>query len=784
MSTQLRHTWIVAPYARDRRESWNANKPDRPVYESDCHCLLRGPYTGTGNLLRQLVLDIHQRCPELVEKHIVEILSLAPESGSFLSASQQTLTSLAIPTERTRFYSRLRTLRLAHGIVDFLKGCISSGVYEHFALYFENVQAADPLDQELLAVLLRRADPTTLAITIGTTPDPLPDELQKACQTYTEQVQVKPFFNKTSSQLLEDWRIPRAWQNWLLEQEQGWLGICEPLQNLATLLAAHAPERETVAEGMHKLVERAPVEMRQQWAKTFINSDCTSDTMLESIAYEILDAEVRQNWHDERAETLEQQGQRSLRLGAIPYHREHGASPSERGAKALQEALNYCINMGYYEATIDLGYRGRAVIDWATQQQYYWTFTTKNTTSLAALERAEEAEQLYIEARALTTSFSVHMQAAYATAMLYTRHLQEEKRNHAIARGWINEAIILSALWPDPKDRAFHTVFNQNGLALIEMHQGHPEESLRLVTEGLERLEKELGSDEHMLHRSVLLYNRGQVYAGIGKLEEALTDYTAVIEQDPYYSEYYFDRGNIYRKLGRDEEALADYERAIAYSPPYPEAYYNRAGVFSVLGREDEALADYTYVLELDPVYLDALINRSSMFYERGDYAEARQDIIQGLEVSPENAQLLCTLGLIEMAEEQTDAAYQTLSTAIERDSTLVAAWTNRAILSFEREHYAEAIEDLTYALNLEENATVLFNRGIAYQAQYSWHAAIEDFSRALTLSDEDAQEILYCRGCCYLQVGENELAYHDFEAHLAYGPSPHTEELAQLQRA
>ena len=99
---------------------------------------------------------------------------------------------------------------------------------------------------------------------------------------------------------------------------------------------------------------------------------------------------MRQQWHDERAEMSEQQDQWSLHLGAIPYHRERGQDPAHAGAKALQDGLDYRINMGYYEATIDFGQRGRAVIDWEKQQAYYWTFTTKITTSLAALERAKK----------------------------------------------------------------------------------------------------------------------------------------------------------------------------------------------------------------------------------------------------------------------------------------------------------------------------------------------------------------------------------------------------------
>jgi tetratricopeptide (TPR) repeat protein len=781
MSTRASHTILLAPYQRDRQNAWEHLALPENAYMVDCHRTHRGPFTGTGSLLRQIVPVIFAQSPELVQAHSIEILSLAPELQSLISVPVETLTSLAVPAERTRFYSRYRTLRLTHGLIDLLKGYLALGAFERLSLLFDQVQAADELDQEFLRELLRRADPATIHVTIGTSTETLPELLAKALATYAQPLRVEPRERASYTSHLQASGFSPAWQDWLLTHSLGFAGEYEPLQACLDLLATSSPTGSTFAEGMHALVAQTTEEQRATWSQAFIASDCTSDALLEGIAYHLAADADRRRWHDEQAEILAQHEEWSLRLGAIPYHREHGASPAEKGAEALQQALDYCINFGFYEATVDLGYRGRAVIDWQTQLQYYWTFTTKNTTSLAALERPEEAEALYDETRALTAEPLVHMQAAYATAMLYTRHHAEGKRDHQKAKAWINQAIAIASLIADPKERAFSVVFNRNGLALIEAHLKQPEEALQLVTAGLAKLDEELQPGEHLLHRSVLLYNRAQVYAGLGQLDLALADYTAVIEQDPHYSEYYFDRGNILRRLGRNEEALADYQSAISYSPPYPEAYYNRAGVFSVLGDEERALADYSYVIEIEPTNLDALVNRASMRYERGWYAEAREDVVCGLELDAQNAQLLCTLGLLEMAEEQYDSAFQALSAAIVQDPSLLAAWTNRAILAFEQGDQEAAIADLTQALVLEENATVRYNRGIAYQAQRRWQEAIEDFTQALALSEEDAQDILYQRSLCHQQLGNETQAQADLREHLALDASVSVQDLSQV---
>ena len=782
MAQKRPHLWLRGPWKADRQAYWISKECEGTRYMIDTHAFLRGPYTGVGSLLRQIVPEVYAQRPDLVNKHVIEILSTAPELHSLIPTRVETLTSLAVPKERTRFYSELRTLRLAHGVIDFLKSCLAQGIFKQLTLFFENVQAAEELDSEFITVLLRRADPQKLRVIVGTTASDLSSQtLTKALVTYAEQVELPKPNREEQQRRLAALEIPEDWHIWLQERSIGWLGEWEQLGQARDLLAIRNPAGETFLGGLSLLLEKAPAEWQERWAKAYIAADGTSESWLEQEAYAHQSDEMRRRWHDERAAELEQLGEWSFHLGAIPYHREQGQDPAGKGAEALQAALDYCIDMGYYEATVRLGYRGRKVVDWEKQLGFYWTFTTKITTSLAALQRSEEAEKLYNEARALSSKPMLHMQAAYATAMLYTRHHSQEKKDHTLAKAWINEAIAIATMISDPRERAFHTVFNENGLALIELHLGRPQEALRLVTEGIERLDKELEPGEHLLHRSVLLYNRAQVYAGLGQIEKALADYTQVIERDPHYSEYYFDRGNLYRRLGLEEKALADYEKAILYSPPYVEAYYNRAVVRSLLGYEDEALADFTYVLELDPDYLDALINRASILYERGEYAAARQDVEHGLILSPDNAQLLCTLGLLEMAEEHLDKALLAFDAALDHDPTLMEAWTNRAIARFEQGNFACSISDLTRALALKEDATILYNRGFVYQAQEAWEAALADYTRALELGYADTQDLLYQRGLCYWRSGQIDLARQDFSAHLRLGDSPHAEELAQI---
>ena len=177
--------------------------------------------------------------------------------------------------------------------------------------------------------------------------------------------------------------------------------------------------------------------------------------------------------------------------------------------------------------------------------------------------RAQEAAEQYDLACAATTDPSVHLQAAYGRAMLYTRFYDADQRDHALAKSHINTAISISSLLPDEEMRAFNVTFNENGLALIEMHLGDLRVALELVTAGLQRLQAEFGPDHQTLHQSVLLYNRAQLLAALGPQSEALAEYGRLIEADPHHSEYRFERAAIHRRLGNVDAALADYAAAM-----------------------------------------------------------------------------------------------------------------------------------------------------------------------------------------------------------------------------
>lgn len=661
------HRWVRAA-RRAGRIAAVADLPLPPVLATVvADRRLRGPYTAVGELLRTIVPDALSRDPDLVIAHNIEILSTTPELRQLVPATRETLTSLAVPDERTRFYSRLRTLRIAHGLVEFLTGYLTGR--DRASLVVHDVHEADPTDREFLTVLLRRIDPELLTVV-------------------------------------------------LTEDTAG-------------------PAEQPASPG------------RQGDPQAFVDSDGTSDDPEDIAAYQRLTNTERARLHDARADALEARNEPSLLLGAVPYHREHGSDPAGAGVRALRHAVDWCVDLGYYDAVVDFATRGRALVDQDTDPKNWSQFITKLTTALAALGRPEDALALYDVVRAETTKPEMHMLAAYGTGMLYTRHLPEDRRDHRLARAWVNEAIAIAGILRDRRQSVFDTAFNRNGLALIEHHQGRPLEALRLVDSCIADMDRELTPDEHVLHRSVLRYNRAQVLVGLGRLDEALADYTAVIDQDPNYPEYHFDRASILRRLGRYEDAHADYDEAIRLSPPFPEAYYNRGDLRLELGDVAGALADFGYTLELDPDFVDAYVNRAGILLDEGDATGAVRDATAGLAVDPDNPHLHVVLGRTHADEGRTDEAMAEFDRALAVDPDLVSALAGRAALAYELGRPDAATADLRHAVALRpDDAELRYNLAFVHQGTEQWAEALAELERAIALDPEDPDIAVAYRTC------------------------------------
>ncbi|ACZ90036.1 tetratricopeptide repeat protein [Streptosporangium roseum] len=655
------------------------------------HLWLIGPLSGDRADPSPLVVNGHRRSRgpytvggAILRAVVPEVLERAPAHVAFHDIE---IRSVA-PDLRDRVAARRETIdariddderilvpapRRTLRLANGVAEFLGACLSEPRTLVVENVHEADPTDLELLAVLVRRLDPALLTMVLASRQPP-----------------------------------PRWFRG--------------------RVAASAGPGAGQVHAGPG---EGGPP--RADGA-AHVASDCTDERS--RAAYEALDPAERARLHDLRAAELEAAGEFSPRLGAVPFHREHGADPRGRGAEALWTAVDHCVREGFLDAVTELGRRGLGLAE--PGSDLWWRFAQRTATALGALSRQDEARDLYERARRGSQDPAVHAASAYGTAMLDARHPDPARRDLDRARGWINQAVAISTLLPDREERAFKLGFDRNGQALIETRAGETRKALSLVESAIELARRDLPPGRHPVHRMVLYANRGRLLAELGRTKEALEEYAEAIAVDPLFADHYLDRGNLLLRLGLTDEALADYEAAIRVSPPLPEAYYNRAEVRLARGDLAGGRADLDHVLELDPDHLDAYINRAGVLAVLGLAAEARADVETGLALMPGSPHLLTVQGQLDTAAGRFEEAARAFDAALDKDPGLGTAWANRGILRYETGDAEGAVADLSRAIEIEEGPELYFNRATALRALGRGEAATDDLRRALDLDPGD----------------------------------------------
>lgn len=340
----------------------------------------------------------------------------------------------------------------------------------------------------------------------------------------------------------------------------------------------------------------------------------------------------------------------------------------------------------------------------AHDHEVHWSIFVKLFMSLAGLQRAVEAERLTEEIANTVMAPGRRGQFYYLLAMLAARY--SPARDLAKGEEYLDRGLeeILRSDLPEG-ELHFQVVFNRNGLAMIRTFQGRFQEALELCREGFLRLEEHLGREKHRLHRSVLLYNMAQVYALLGAFEEAISHYSAAMEMDPNYSEYYNERGSAYLKMERYVDALQDYLRAIELSPPYFEVYANLGQCYRMMGMMEKAVQAYSTSLDLQPGQVAALAGRAQAYEASGRSAEALADYDAVLALHPDHWQSLASRAVLRYEAGRYEESLADLDRAIGVSPTTPDLYHNRAVVFTELGRNAEAIADLLRYLRLNPDA-------------------------------------------------------------------------------
>jgi tetratricopeptide (TPR) repeat protein len=253
----------------------------------------------------------------------------------------------------------------------------------------------------------------------------------------------------------------------------------------------------------------------------------------------------------------------------------------------------------------------------------------------------------------------------------------------------------------------------------------------------------DIATDYAASGRPMAQFMLADLHLNDGHLDKALDAINQAIRLDSESGAFYQLRGELQQLSGDLPGALRDLTKAIELDPEDWEVRIERSLALLESGRQDEAFAeiDTAFVLAEDEGLLSAelFVTRGEAYTARGDTLRAREDFRKALDLDPDC--LDAHLGLSDLAIRSRDfeIAQRHLSLAEQLDPNEPSIHLNRGVLAKEQGDKAAALVALEVAI-----------------------------ARA-----PDCAEAYYLRGQLRQELGQSEVAEHDFNEAMRRGYVP-----------
>ena len=198
--------------------------------------------------------------------------------------------------------------------------------------------------------------------------------------------------------------------------------------------------------------------------------------------------------------------------------------------------------------------------------------------------------------------------------------------------------------------------------------------------------------------------------------------------------------GTIQRRQGKLEEALTSYSAALSRQSKNIGILENRASLYSELGETEKALNDYTTLLLIDPTHQEALYCRGLLYIQLKNFIWAEQDFDKILEVNEKSVRGRLGHAILEKMRgnyDESERIFNYLINEMPRDWIL---YEGRADLYFMMGKNARAMADINRVfVESTPSAALYVLRGKIKLSQYEKEPAALDFQKALDMGYDKA---------------------------------------------
>jgi len=256
-----------------------------------------------------------------------------------------------------------------------------------------------------------------------------------------------------------------------------------------------------------------------------------------------------------------------------------------------------------------------------------------------------------------------------------------------------------------------------------------------------------------------------------GRLEQAATLYSKILEADPRHADANHLLGVIAFQLGRNEVAVELIGMAIAANRSNPAFHSNLGNALNGMGRADDALAAYDRALRLRPDYADAHYNRGNVLRDMGRLGDALAACDTALRLRPDYADAYYSRGNVLRDMGRLDDALTAYDSALRLRPDYAEAYNNRGNALLGMGRLDDALAAYDGALRLRPDyADAHYNRGNVLRDMARLDDALAAYDTALRLRP-DLAETHNNRGNTLREIGRLDDALTAYDSALRLRP-------------
>ncbi len=264
-----------------------------------------------------------------------------------------------------------------------------------------------------------------------------------------------------------------------------------------------------------------------------------------------------------------------------------------------------------------------------------------------------------------------------------------------------------------------------------------------------------------LIQCSPKLYTTGKDFVASGNYDDAVEQFTKLIDENPEYTEAYLARADAYEKAGKKAEAASDYKRATAFEEKDESIFYNAGRLYYELEEYEEAIPMLIKVTALDKKHINAYKYKMESYIALKHYDKALKESNELIDLN-ETASNYARRGFIQDKLENYNLAETDYRKSIELGRNL-ETYVSLAGVLFKAKKYDASLVACNQALGMDSKSKeALWIRSKIYKEKIDYPSAINDLSKMIIFAPDDL-EAFFARGIYYQEFNQHQSAINDF---------------------